>query len=78
VVFADQDGVLFVPGDTSSDVLQVARSIREREEEQAQAIQAGRTLREQLHFEEYLARRTEDPTYTFRKHLRSIGGAIEE
>jgi hypothetical protein len=35
-------------------------------------------LREQLQFEEYLAKRAADNTYTFRQHLRSIGGAIEE
>jgi hypothetical protein len=25
-----------------------------------------------------LARRTQDPSYTFRQHLQAIGGAIEE
>ena len=30
------------------------------------------------HFGRYLERRSKEPEYTFRKHLRSIGGAIEE
>jgi hypothetical protein len=49
-----------------------------KERRQAEEIRAGKLLREQLQFEEYLARRTGDDTYTFRQHLRLIGGAIEE
>lgn len=78
VIFADADGVLFVPGQQAEDVLSTAHSIWQREREQAQAIQAGKTLREQFRFDDYLARRATDPNYTFRQHLRSIGGAIEE
>ena len=78
VVFADADGVLFAPGQRVEQILSTARSIWERERRQAQAIQAGKKLREQLRFDEYLARRSVDATYTFRQHLRAIGGAIEE
>ena len=78
VVFGDLDGVLFVPGARAAELLATARSIWETEREQAQAVRAGRTLRQQLRFDEYLARRTQDPSYTFRQHLRAIGGAIEE
>jgi len=35
-------------------------------------------LREQLQFDKYLSKRSADITYTFRQHLRTIGGAIEE
>ena len=45
---------------------------------QADAIRSGQTLRTQLWFADYLAKRSADPTYTFRKHLRVLGGAIEE
>jgi hypothetical protein len=45
---------------------------------QAEAVKTGRTPREQFRFKEYLHRRAQDPAYSFRKHLRSIGGAIEE
>jgi hypothetical protein len=48
------------------------------ERRQASEVRAGRTLREQLRFDEYIARRRSDPSYTFRVHLREIGGAIEE
>lgn len=78
VVFADADGVLFVPASGVGDVLSAARAIRDTERRQAEAVRAGRTLREQFRFEEYLARRAADPSYTFRRHLRDLGGAIEE
>lgn len=77
-VFGDLDGVLFVPGNHVKEVLTVARSIWHREREQANALRNGRMLREQLRFEDYLKRRASDPSYTFRKHLRSLDGAIEE
>lgn len=78
VFFCDLDGGVFVPGDRVEEVLTAARSIWEKEREQAKAVKAGRTLRQQLKFDEYLARRAKDPSYTFRKHLRILGGAIEE
>jgi hypothetical protein len=49
-----------------------------KERRQAEEIRAGKLLREQLQFEEYLARRSSNAAYTFRQHLRTIGGAIEE
>lgn len=77
-VFGDLDGILFVPRVRAEELLTVARSIWQTEREQADAVRAGRTLREQFRFEEYLARRGEDPSCTFRKHLRASGRAIEE
>jgi len=78
VVFADADGVLFAPGRRTEEILSTAYSIWRRERRQAQEIQSGRKLREQLRFDEYLAKRSADATYTFRQHLRAIGGSIEE
>jgi len=77
-VFADDDGVVFVPTDDVEAVLATAYSIRRIEREQSERIKAGETLREQTSFEDYLARRAADPEYTFRMHLRGVGGAIEE
>lgn len=78
LVFADADGVLFAPAQKADEILATARSIWQRERQQAQQIQAGKKLREQFQFDEYLTRRSVDDSYTFRQHLRSIGGAIEE
>ncbi|MCQ4040978.1 RraA family protein [Streptantibioticus rubrisoli] len=78
VVFGDDDGVLFVANDHAEEVLTTAHRIRHTEREQADRIRAGKTLRQQTSFTDYLARRATDPTYTFRQHLRRIGGAIEE
>lgn len=77
VVFGDLDGVLFVHGHRAEELLAVARDICQREREQAEDMLAGKSLRERLRFDEYLARRVTDPSYTFRKHLQVIGGAIE-
>ena len=78
IVFADADGVLFAPAEQEEEILSTAHRIWERERQQAQEIQAGRKLREQLQFDKYLAQHSADASYTFRQHLRTIGGAIEE
>ncbi len=78
VTFADDDGVLFAPHQNAGELLSAARTIWQKERRQAEAIQAGKTLSEQLQFAEYLVKRSADPSYTFRKHLREIGGAVEE
>jgi 4-hydroxy-4-methyl-2-oxoglutarate aldolase len=78
IVFGDDDGVVFVAAERAEQVLATAHQIWQTEREQARRIQAGETLRRQMAFDDYLARRAADPSYTFRRHLRRIGGAIEE
>jgi len=78
IVFADDDGVLFVGAEQAGQVLAAAHQIWQTERDQARQIQEGQTLRQQTAFNDYLARRVADPSYTFRRHLRRIGGAIEE
>ncbi|WP_371494086.1 RraA family protein [Kitasatospora sp. NBC_00374] len=78
LVLGDEDGVLFVAAERAEEVLTAARGIRATEREQARRIRSGDTLRRQTAFEDYLARRGADPSYTFRQHLRRVGGAIEE
>jgi regulator of RNase E activity RraA len=78
VVFADADGVLFAPVGQVAEILATAQTIWQKERRQAEEIRGGKTLREQLRFDEYLDKRSEEDAYTFRQHLRMIGGAIEE
>jgi len=77
-VVADADGVLFLPRVRLPEIVDAAQSIRAVERRQAQAMAAGRSLRDQFRFEEYLSRRGDDPAYGLRQHLEEIGGAVEE
>ncbi len=77
-VVVDDDGVIFIREVDAEKVLSTARNIWETERRQAQAVRNGKTLREQLRFDEYLVRRAKDRNYTFRQHIRVLGGAIEQ
>jgi regulator of RNase E activity RraA len=77
MVFADDDGVLFVPGSAVEGVVSAAETIRDTERAQADKSRAGTSLRTQLQFTRYLERSAADPTLTLRQHLTEIGGAIE-
>jgi regulator of RNase E activity RraA len=78
LVLGDDDGVILVPAGRAPDVFSVAETIRNTERHQAAQIRAGTSLRAQLRFAGYLERRQQEPGLTFRDHLRSEGGAIEE
>jgi regulator of RNase E activity RraA len=78
VVVADDDGAVFLPASRLEELLTVAEGIRDTEREQAERVRGGDSLRSQLQFRAYLDRRGEDPTLTFRDHIRALGGAIEE
>ena len=77
-VFADADGVIFVPAQQADEIIMTAHAIWQTERSQAQKIESGIKLREQFRFDDYVAKRSADSTYTFRRHLRGIGGAVEE
>ena len=78
VVFADDDGCVFVSLDSVERILKSARKIWQTERKQASQIKRGKTLRKQLKFADYLKKRRVEPGYSFREHLRKIGGEIEE
>lgn len=78
LVVGDDDGVLFLPADSAGELVAAAERIRDTERRQAERIRSGQGLRAQLRFDDYLARREREPEWTFRQHLREIGGAIEE
>lgn len=77
-VVADDDGALFIDEASRARVLKTAGKIAERERGQADRVRAGTSLRAQFRFAEYLARRSQDPAYTLREHLRAGGGEVEQ
>jgi 4-hydroxy-4-methyl-2-oxoglutarate aldolase len=77
-VFADDDGVIFVPSSKLEEILKVAKSIYNVERSQAERIKAGKRLWDQLDFDGYLTKRATDPSYSLRRHLKERGGAVEE
>ncbi|MGH9366373.1 MAG: RraA family protein [Thermoanaerobaculia bacterium] len=78
LVFADDDGALFLAAARAPEVLAAATEIARTERRQAQGVREGRGLRQQFRFDDFLARRGERPSLTFREYLREVGGAIEE
>jgi regulator of RNase E activity RraA len=78
LVFGDEDGVLFAPASRAEDILTRAETIRDTERGQAERMRTGVSLRRQVQFDAYLAQRERTPELTFREHLRSVRGAIEE
>jgi regulator of RNase E activity RraA len=76
-VLADDDGVMFLPVDRAEEIADVAAKIRDTERRQAAIMNDGTTFRQQARFAEYLAARAKQGL-TFREHLRSVGGEIEE
>jgi regulator of RNase E activity RraA len=78
VVLGDDDGVLFLPAMQVDTLLTLAEFIRDTEFRQAERIRDGVSLRAQVRFSDYLAQRQQTPSLTFRQHLRTVGGAIEE
>lgn len=77
IVAADDDGAVFIDQAIWPEVSAAAAEIFAVEQRQAALVAGGTTLREQLGFRDYLARRADDPDYTFRRHLAKRGGAIE-
>ncbi len=78
LVLGDDDGVLFLPAAQAENLFRLAETIRDTEHRQAERLHQGISLRTQVRFQDYLAQRRQMPTWTFRQHLRAIGGAIEE
>jgi regulator of RNase E activity RraA len=77
VVFADEDGAMLVAAAHVEAVIVAARDIARREGLQAERLLKGELLRSQLQVDAYVARRTAQPHYTFRDHVKALGGAIE-
>ena len=69
LLVADDDGVVFVDAARWPEVEAIAGRIVADERRQAELIAGGTSLRSQLDFAAYIARRADDPAYTLRQHL---------
>ena len=78
LVLGDDDGVLFLPSPAAEEIFTLAETISDTEQYQAKQIRADVSLRSQLQFRAYLGKREKTPSLSFREHLRTVGGAIEE
>ena len=76
-VFADDDGIIFFAAADLSKVVAAANAIVRSERGQADRVRNGTTLHTQFHWDEYVTRRATDSNYDFRRHIKSLGGAIE-
>lgn len=77
LIVGDDDGVLLVPVARAQEVFTLAETIRDTERRQAELMRQGSSLRRQVQFDVYLARRKETPSLSFRDHLRGVRAAIE-
>jgi regulator of RNase E activity RraA len=77
VVLGDEDGVVFALLQDIEDIISLARKIAETEQRQVENIKNGKTLSQQIKFDEFLKKRSKNSAYTLREHLQKIGGAIE-
>jgi regulator of RNase E activity RraA len=77
VVFGDDDGVVFALLQDVEDIISLARKIAEIEQRQAENVQNGKSLSQQFKLDEYLKKRSKNPAYSFREHLKKIGAAIK-
>lgn len=77
IVFADDDGVVFVAAADVTRVLAAARDIAAREQAHAEGLSRGERLSVQFRLDEYVEARRDNPDLTFRDHLKRLGGAIE-
>ena len=75
VVFGDEDGVVFVPGDRANEVLMHALQLRDAERSRATSIRLGTTLRQQVQFSAYQRARRTEPELTLDEHLARTGDA---
>ena len=77
-VVGDDDGVLFVPGESLEAIGSLATGIRNSERSQTEEMHTGTTLRRHTKFSEFLRERSLKPNLTFQQHLHNISRPKEK
>jgi 4-hydroxy-4-methyl-2-oxoglutarate aldolase len=76
LLVGDDDGVILVSANGAAALTEAA-AIRAVEQKQATRMRAGRSLRAQIGFANFLEARATDAALTLRDHLKRVGGAVE-
>lgn len=77
LVAVDADGLVLIDAERARDVFAHAETIRDTEQAQAARMRDGVSLRDQVHFDDYLVARAANPALTFREHLVALKAAVE-
>lgn len=72
IVIADGDGVILIPAARATDIAEAAETIRSAERDRIEGLRGGVSLREQLRFNEFRDRLSDEPALNFREHLQSL------
>lgn len=73
LVFADDDGLIFVPREYLEPVMDAAEELQSSERAQVDEIRAGTTLRDQLRFDDYMRAKEKNPRFTLAEHMEKLG-----
>lgn len=76
-VVADANGVLFLPQNRLPEIVSAATLYRDTEARQLKAMREGKSYREIIRFDDYVAERDGHPDYGFRQHLKAMAAAGE-
>ena len=68
---------MLIDAERARDVFAHAETIRDTEQAQAARMRDGVSLRDQVHFDDYLVARAANPALTFREHLVALKAAVE-
>jgi regulator of RNase E activity RraA len=70
----DCDGIIFVHTKELSHIADMAVTIAEREAKLMSSLESGTTLRRQLAYDQFVVHRKNNPSLTFRDHLKRMSG----
>jgi 4-hydroxy-4-methyl-2-oxoglutarate aldolase len=76
-VVGDRDGVVFIDSKEMPRVIEAALSIADREARLISKMEGGTSLRTQLDYDGFVRRRCNDPSRSFRDHIKDLSRPTE-